>query len=111
MAAASGTIDNFTYGIGTTPSYFLALNPSGIISYFKSRVTYEGQYEAGPPSMVYGSGTYDGSDYKVYFYADQTRVYPTFIYTSTNSSGDMVPIVGSGVGVGMSGHFSYDFGV
>jgi len=106
----SGVINNFIYGIGTTSYDFLALNPSGIISYFRSRVTYEGQYESGPPNMVYGSGVYDGSNYNVYFYADSDRTYSTFKYSSPNSSGDHVPILGSGVGVGMSGHFSYDFG-
>ena len=106
-------ISSFSYGI-ENPDTYSSKNPSNILVNGTFYNLYDGQYSLEPPiKKVYGKVEYEKTNdsYVIRFYADSDRTYQIAQYVSQETSGSNVSIVGSGVGCGMSGVFSYDLGI
>lgn len=104
----NSSLNDHIYGVGEL-EHRRGQNFDNVVTKAEFYKIYEGQYENIRTWKVYGNSYKSGLDYNIYFYADQDRIYEIGRYISTDSSGSDITVIGSGVGVGMSGVFDYAF--
>ena len=104
----NSNISSFVYGVGSQRNK-KGYNFTDYITYCRFTPIYEGQYYANNGiERIYGDISTNAEGSAISFYADADRVYKIADYFTTSTSENNVSIIGSGVGYGLSGVFSYD---